>query len=332
MRRGQRVAISSSAVVLLGLAFLAWWLTRSHPPAIKPVSLTGVVLVRDDDPKKQLAIPNAEIVVTGEGNTVLAKSGASGLFRATLRPGIQPGESVTIKVTHRDYETFETTQEPRDELQVFHLTPVARETTSGANHPVVPLKDVRLRYTVKSTTTRNLSSAAQPFEIVNKGNVPCNHHEPCSPDGKWKAAIGTVSLDAGEGNEFNNARLSCIAGPCPFTRIESDNLAHPGRNLHATIRNWSDTATFLVEAEVTRTMTSDMVRQSYPIIFGTAMEFTLPANAEGPCIEAEVNGTEIVYPLGVDIPLSWAECSVDVARDRTKLYQCELKPGYVFRF
>jgi hypothetical protein len=190
---------------------------------------------------------------------------------------------------------------------------------------------VRLRYTVKTTTTRNISSAAQPFQIKNKGNVPCDEHGPCSPDGKWKAAIGSVSLDAGEGNEFRNARLSCIAGPCPFTKVESDNIAHPGRNLRASIRNWSDTTTFLVEAEVTRTMISDMVRQSYPIIFGDAMEFTLPANAEGPCIEAELDGTDIVFPLGPAMRLSWASCIVDVSQDHTKLFQCELKPGYAFR-
>ena len=184
---------------------------------------------------------------------------------------------------------------------------------------------------MKSTTTRNISSAAQPFEIVNKGNVPCDHHGPCSPDGKWKATIGSVSLDAGEGNEFRNARLSCIAGPCPFTRVESDNIAQPGRHLRASVRNWSDTTTFLVEAEVTRTMVSDMVRQSYPIKFGNAMEFTLPANAEGPCIEAELNGTDIVFPLGPAMRLSWADCVVDVSPDHTKLFQCELKPGYAFR-
>ena len=66
-------------------------------------------------------------------------------------------------------------------------------------------------------------------------------------------------------------------------------------------------------------------------MFGDAMEFTLPANAEGPCIEAELNGTDIVFPLGPAMRLSWAECVVDVSPDHTKLFQCELKPGYAFR-
>ena len=69
---------------------------------------------------------------------------------------------------------------------------------------------------------------------------------------KWKAAVGSISLDAGEGNEFRNARVSCIAGPCPFTKIESHNFSHDGRTLNVSALDWSDTATFLLEAEVDR--------------------------------------------------------------------------------
>ena len=75
---------------------------------------------------------------------------------------------------------------------------------------------------------------------------------PCSPDGKWKASMGSITMDAGEGQQFDNARVSCIAGPCPFTRIETGAIPRPGRKITVTIRNWSDTVTFLVEAEVTR--------------------------------------------------------------------------------
>jgi hypothetical protein len=331
MNRGRKIAIGVSAFVLVWIGVLIWWLTRPRAPVTKSVSLTGVVLVNDTDPKKQLPIPNAKITLAGGGALVETKSDSSGLFRTTLKPGVQPGGSVTLKAMHGEYETFEKTYVPRDELSVIRLVPVVRETAPRSNRPVQALKDVRLRYTVKTPTTRNISSAAQAFQIVNQGNVPCDQHGPCSPDGKWKAAIGSVSLDAGEGNEFRNARLSCIAGPCPFTRIESSNTAHPGRHLRASVRNWSDTTTFLIEAEVTRTMISDMVRQSYPIIFGDAMEFTLPANAEGPCIEAELDGTDIVFPLGPEMRLSWANCIVDVSPEHTKLFQCELKPGYVFR-
>ena len=78
-------------------------------------------------------------------------------------------------------------------------------------------------------------------------------------------------------------------------------------------------------------MPSDAIRQAYPAIYGRSMSFTLPATAEGPSIEADLGGGEIVFPLGPALQLSWAECSLQMAADQTKLYRCELKPGYQFQ-
>jgi hypothetical protein len=138
-------------------------------------------------------------------------------------------------------------------------------------------------------------------------------------------------MEAGDQQQFENARVSCIAGPCPFTRIESGAILHPGRKITVSVLDWSDTTTFLVEAEVTRSMPSDAIRQAYPAIYGRAMSFTLPAAAEGPSVEADLGGADIVFPLGPDLLLSWADCSLQVGTDQTKLYRCDLKPGYEFR-
>ena len=185
--------------------------------------------------------------------------------------------------------------------------------------------------TVKATTEANIGSAVKAFEIVNTGNIPCNGKPPCAPGGRWKATLGSLSLDAGEGNEFRNARVSCIAGPCPFTRIELESFSQEHRRFNVSVLNWSDTVTFLLEAEVVHPMTSDMVRETYPVIFGHALNFSLPASAEGPSIEAEVAGDAIVFPLGPDLFLRWADCHMVVDRDQSKNYRCELKPGYQFR-
>ncbi len=88
---------------------------------------------------------------------------------------------------------------------------------------------------------------------------------------------------------------------------------------------------YLFEAEVTHTTTGDEVLRSFPAIFDRAMSFTLPPSAEGPSIEANLNGEDIVFPLGPSLGLSWATCSVEQAKDGTRLYHCLLKPGYRFR-
>jgi hypothetical protein len=191
--------------------------------------------------------------------------------------------------------------------------------------------NVRVRYSIKAQTEINVGSAVQTFEVENKGNVPCKGQHPCSPDGKWKAALGSVSLDAGPGNELREARASCIAGPCPFTNIESDHLPQGEQLIRVTARNWSDTATFLLEAEVFHPMVSDIIHESYPVIFGEGLNFTLPSAAEGVNIQADIDGQTVIFPLGPSLFLSWASCNARVNPDQTRVYRCALKPGYRFQ-
>ncbi len=85
------------------------------------------------------------------------------------------------------------------------------------------------------------------------------------------------------------------------------------------MRNWSDTTTFLFQAEVFRPQISDIVRMTYPIILGTSLNFTLPPTADGPSVEAELNGENIIFPLGPIPILSWADCNVSVSRDQAQI-------------
>jgi hypothetical protein len=82
---------------------------------------------------------------------------------------------------------------------------------------------------------------------------------------------------------------------------------------------------------VVHTMQSPIEHQSYPVIFGAALSFTLPTDAEGVNLEADVAGETIIFPLGPDLFLTWANCNAKVNRDRNSVYRCELKPGYRFQ-
>jgi len=100
----------------------------------------------------------------------------------------------------------------------------------------------------------------------------------------------------------------------------------------ASALNWSDTTTFLVEAEVFHAAVTSSVRQSYPVIYGRTLNFTLPATEEGASIEADVNGVSMVFPLGPEPSMSWASCSSRASEHGkdSMVYRCELKPGYRF--
>jgi hypothetical protein len=296
----------------------------------QPVTLKGAVLRLDRDPNRQLPLADVEITAINALGSGSSKSDSAGFFALTLPKGLRRRQAVLLKFRHQDYQPLDVDDFIGDKIYVVRMVRLGHDTIAEANSASA-ISNTRIRYSVKATTEANIGSAVKAFEIVNTGNIPCNGKPPCAPGGRWKATLGSLSLDAGEGNEFRNARVSCIAGPCPFTRIELESFSQEHRRFNVSVLNWSDTVTFLLEAEVVHPMTSDMVRETYPVIFGHALNFSLPASAEGPSIEAEVAGDAIVFPLGPDLFLRWADCHMVVDRDQSKNYRCELKPGYQFR-
>jgi hypothetical protein len=317
--------------VVLALAILGTVLTLVQRHRREPITLRGAVLKEDADPNKQFPIADVEITAINALGTGKAESASSGLFSITLPKGLRRRQPLILEFRHKDYQPLDLHDFIGDKLYVARMVPVHQETVAADHHAQALVTNARIRYSVKATTAANVGSAVKTFQAVNAGNTPCHKQPPCSPDGKWKATIASASLDAGEGNVFRNARVSCIAGPCPFTKVEQEELSQDGRYLNISVRNWSDTTMFLVEAEVVHPMVSDAVRESYPVIFGRALNFTLPASAEGPSIRAEIDGEAIVFPLGPDLFLRWADCHIGVDKDESKTYRCELKPGYQFR-
>jgi hypothetical protein len=309
-------------LIIVATLLLLRWRTQ------RPVSLRGAVTVQDADSRKEQ--PIADVEVTADLATGAAKSDSTGFFSLELRRFVRRGHPVVLHFRQPQYSPLDVTDFVGDKLYVVHMLPLA-SAVNPPGRPAVKVANVRVRYSGRAMTEFNVGSAVKTFQIENKGNVPCKGQRPCSPDGKWRAALGSGSLDAGKGNEFRNARASCIAGPCPFTRIESDHFSQGGQTIMVSFRNWSDTATFLLEAEVAHPMVSQIVHESYPVIFGEGLNFILPSTAEGISIEAELNGQMIIFPLGPALFLSWASCNARINPDQTKVYRCDLKSGYSFQ-
>ena len=88
-----------------------------------------------------------------------------------------------------------------------------KEAAAGPRAPLSVCPNIRVRYTVNIPTESNIGSAVKTFQVVNKGNVPCDRQFPCSTDGNWKASTGSASLDAGAGNESEMSELLASPGP-----------------------------------------------------------------------------------------------------------------------
>jgi hypothetical protein len=294
----------------------------------KPLVLRGAVMVQDTDPRKELPIADVEVTAAYGLANVPVKSDSSGFFALKLAKGVRKGEPITLQFRHANYRPFELTGLAGDNLYLAHLTPLLKGDEAAENRPAIRVANVRVRFSLKGVQDINIGSAVKTFQVINTGNVPCKGQGSCSPDGRWKAGIGSASLDAGGGNEFRDARVSCIAGPCPFTKIENDGFSKGGQVIQVSARGWSDTTTFLMEAEVFHKMPSEVVHESYPVIFGRALNFTVPIGAEGISMEADIAGETIVFPLGPALFLKWANCNARTNKDQTSVYRCELKPGY----
>jgi len=318
------------AGIVGGLAILLVLALVGFHYLYRPIALKGAIIQEDADPRKQSPITDVEVEAANSLAPAEVKSDFSGYFRLTLRPGIKRGQPVMLQFRHPDYQPVDMPVTAGNKLYIVRMTPLRPDTPAQPGKPQTVVSNVFVRYSIETTASVNVGAGVTTFQAVNTGNVPCDHRTPCSPDNKWKAATGSASLDAGQGNVFQNARVSCIAGPCPFTKIQTDGFSRGGRNISVSVLNWSDTTTFLFQAEVFRQEISDIVRESYPVIFGRALNFSLPAAARGPSLEAELAGTNIVFPLGPSPDLSWAACNVKVERDQAKSYRCELKDGYKF--
>lgn len=327
-----RRTIAMWVSVLVGIILTILLVVR-HPRRQIDTSLTlaGSVVKQDADTRKESPIADVEIIAIDGAQVRQTESDFSGFFKIVLPAGVDPSQSITLRFRHPDYDPVDLNATAEEKLYVIRMIPIHGEVEAELNKDEVGVSNALIRYSTETTSTENIGTGVRTFQIVNTGNVPCNEHFPCSPDGKWKAAIDSASLDAGDGNVFQNARVSCIAGPCPFTRVELNDFSKPARNIKASVRNWSDTTTFLLQAEVFHTQLKDTVRTAYPVIFGRSLNFTLPADARGPAIEAEMNRTQITFILAPNAELSWADCKVRVESNQAKDYRCELKPGYQFQ-
>jgi hypothetical protein len=303
------------------------------------VTIQGAVTRADKDTKRELPIPSVTVTVWDGTSSSTTQSDSNGYYKVTFRQRVWPSEQITLSFRSPDYKPYDMQlvvgpNNKPNKLYVASLDPVVAQApaSSQPNRPVTAVSNIRIRYTVNTVVQRNIGTEVKTFEIVNKGNVPCQEHHPCSPDGLWKAATASTMLDAGANNIFRNVRASCFAGPCPFTRINTGGFSQGGRTITASALDWSDTATFLIEAEVFHNTNESSVRESYPVIFGRVMHFTLPAEQEGLSIEAEIDGAPMVFPLGPDLYTSWANCQARPGTEgqSSTTFQCELKPGYRF--
>ncbi|MFL6447222.1 MAG: carboxypeptidase-like regulatory domain-containing protein [Bryobacteraceae bacterium] len=333
--RRLKILLAVTAVVVLVIIVIAVRVTRKGVPRLNPaITLEGSVLKQDADPSKRTPIPGVAVTATRGETVATSETDPTGYFHVSLSRGIDTGADLSLTFAKTAYKTVQMTPgNPGDQLYIVQMEPVApppvRAPREQVPAKITTIKDVRVRYSFKEDSTISVGTIAKEFMAPNKGNIPCRGLKPCSPDGKWKATLTILPLYTDPGNQFRNVRVSCIAGPCHFLRVDPP-VIERSTTLKISVLNWSDTSAFLVEGDVVRTMVTNIVRQSYPFILGNTMNFALPPTSEAVSIEASVDGKFVVFPLGPTLQLPWADCNVDTSKGGDKTFRCQLKAGYQF--
>jgi hypothetical protein len=331
MASKRKIAIIVGFAAALSATAITAIVVRSHKVKPRASFIQGAVVKHESDAKNESPIEGVEVSAADGLAAHDVKTDFSGYFRLALNPQVAEGQPVMLNFQHPDYLPVTLHASAGDNLYVVNMAPVHGEAEAALSEKQVAVSNVLVRYSTASMTSQNIGTGEKTFQVVNQGNVPCEPQKPCSPDGQWKASIGSASMDAGEGNIFQDGRVSCIAGPCPFTKVVIDSFSRPARVISVSVLGWSDTTTFLLQAEVYRAESSNLVRMTYPVIFGRSLNFSLPPDAQGPTLEAEMDGSQIIFPLAPNPILSWADCSVRSEKKQGKNYRCELKAGYSFK-
>src|SRR5581483_5548213 len=197
----QIVGIVLALVAAVGLILLAAGVFKK-----RALTLKGAVITKDADPRRELPIANAHIVVTnrllpGQTKSDLAElfgltsgtdvklgeavSDSSGYFSIKLPTDVRRGRPITFALERPDYQRLAKSDYVGDQLYVLRMDPVNQKTATRNSGPETTVANVLVRYSTKATTSANSGSAAKTFQVFNKGNVPCHGQNPCSPDGKW---------------------------------------------------------------------------------------------------------------------------------------------------
>ncbi len=94
----------------------------------------------------------------------------------------------------------------------------------------------------------------------------------------------------GRVTNFAMSALRALRDRAPLPRSMQAAFIQGGRTINVTALDWSSTATFLLEAEVFHSAINSSMRESYPVVYGRTLNFTLPPTQEGVSIEAELDG------------------------------------------
>lgn len=326
---GSRISTNIVVAVIGAVGLIAGNLASSLVSVgrIWPFSPTGgtinfAVMRSDVKPENRAPIAGADVSINGvdspPSEAVVERTNQGGSVTIPFGNRIRQGDLITITFHKQCYQDFSETIAAAADLPFTRYMWPSIGSSPECNDPIIEAINIGVRGDVLQRSTA--------FLVMNRGTVGCRK-QPCSPDGKWQANIGSGKLDAGVGNAFEPGKASvrCIAGPCPFTQVVADGYSKGGQTISAVVKDWSDTVTFILQGTLVGPQTIPAIA-----ISGSTFAFTVKTAdiSKYQIVATIVGGPPIVDPLGVGT-ITWAHCDIGEGQD-TATYHCALNNNYSF--
>jgi hypothetical protein len=164
----------------------------------KPITLVGSVMKADTDPTRWFPIPGVEV---GDLEGLIDKgdiSDRSGQFRLPLKPAAKMGQVITLRLRKEGYQSADKKESIGEVPLAEYLVPLTTKSK---------LLPPRARIVLAADIIKEivaLDVVLRPYSRIADRGVP-DSGKPgsrpmrkgggtCSPDGKWKAAVNSVTL------------------------------------------------------------------------------------------------------------------------------------------
>src|SRR5579872_5749465 len=132
----------------------------------RSVSVTGVVLEHNPDPRKRSPLAGVQITAQIGSRSIAGQTDSSGYFSLKVDGWIRAGQPLHLEFRHPRYQPLVVDATISDNLYIEEMTSLSSNLQPKPGQPITSIANVRIRYSMKNTEPVNVGSAVKTFEVT----------------------------------------------------------------------------------------------------------------------------------------------------------------------
>ena len=191
------IAIAAAAGIGLFLLLRAHRLRMIAERQLVPIE--GAVIQYDADTKNELPVADVVITASDGVRSATTRSDAAGYFKLVLQKRVLSEQPITVTFRNPRYEPLDLTVQTgrlgtKPQLYIAAMVPIVQKTTTGSNHPLIQVSNIRVRYTLNSRNQTNVGDRCQDLPGGQPGR--CALRSSVSLFARWQMESSLYDLAA----------------------------------------------------------------------------------------------------------------------------------------